>query len=198
MKRFFTILVICAIFSFRAQAQEYVDLGLSVNWAAYNIGAESLDDPGKLYLVGTNIEHIQGVKYQKSQVPNFSGDYSGNPQLDMATQTWGSEWRTPTLAEWLELINKCSWKYYKYIDANGKERKGYEITGPNGNKIILPSNYWARNNGCGLYQCSTSFASSARGNLYSFLFSPQKRTIYFLPPYNFTSLGVSYRPVSNK
>lgn len=181
-----------------AQAQEYVDLGLSVNWAAYNIGAESFDDPGKMYLVGTNIEYIQGAKYNKAQIPNFSGDYSGNPQLDMATQVWGSEWRTPTLVEWQELMNKCSWKYYKYIDENGKERKGYEITGPNGNKIILPSNYWARNNGCGLYQCSTFFTSSTRGNLYSFLFSPQKRFTYYLPPYSLTSQGVSYRPVSNK
>lgn len=198
MKRIFTILAICAIFSFRAQAQEYVDLGLSVNWAAYNIGAKSIADAGTLYLVGTNIEYIQGANYKSEQIPNFSGDYSGNPQLDMSTQTWGTEWRTPTLEEWQELMNRCSWKFYKYIDENGKERKGYEITGPNGNKIVLPSNYWARNNGCGLYQCSTSFTSSKRGNLYSFLYSPQKRFMMMIQPFNSTSLGVSYRPVSNK
>ena len=39
--------------------------------------------------------------------------------------------RLPTRAEADELINKCKWEY-------NDRKKGYKVTGPNGNSIFLP------------------------------------------------------------
>lgn len=49
---------------------------------------------------------------------------------DIAKKEWGSSWRMPSISEWNELINKCRWIW---------TGSGYEITGPNGNYIYLPT-----------------------------------------------------------
>lgn len=53
---------------------------------------------------------------------------------DAASFWWGEDWRTPTSAEWNELISKCDWKF----DAN---RRQWVITGKTGESIILKSDY---------------------------------------------------------
>lgn len=53
---------------------------------------------------------------------------------DAATADWGEDWRTPTLAQWLELIDNCTWTW---ATVNGI--KGYTVTGPNENTIFLPA-----------------------------------------------------------
>ena len=159
MKRFFTILTICAIFSFRAQAQEPVDLGLSVNWAKYNVGANSIEDMGICFMGGQTIEYKDTNKCKKQCkdiVMIHIDDYSGNPYYDAATAYWGKKWRTPTLKEWTELIECCTWKWRQYQNDKGVLVKGCEVTGPNGNTIFLP----ARKPGdkyldAGQCQCST-------------------------------------------
>ncbi|MBR3745088.1 MAG: Ig-like domain-containing protein [Bacteroidales bacterium] len=72
---------------------------------------------------------------------------------DAARQNFGGLWRTPTYAEWRELITKCTWKW---TTQNGVS--GTTFTGPNGNSIFLPaagsrsfSNYYNDNWGYGLY-----------------------------------------------
>ena len=55
-----------------------VDLGLSVKWAALNVGADSLDDYGKL------------ASYEEAQ-----------------RLSWEGSWRFPTIEEWNELFDKC-------------------------------------------------------------------------------------------
>ena len=196
MKRFLLLTAFVLTCCFNSKAQEYVDLGLSVNWSAYNIGAKSAEEPGTLFITGSNIEFISGQRMdlKDTPIPRHNSDYSGNPQLDTSTQICGPEWRTPTYAEWHELITKCSWRFYKYRDANGVERKGYEITGPNGNKILLPCNWWATNNA--VYQCSTPDGGTDKMNI--MMFTPKKR---YLQAWEFGKLhafGLSYRPVTNK
>lgn len=87
---------------------EIVDLGLSVKWATCNIGASSPIDAGDGF--------------------TFWGDD------DAAMANWGDAWRTPTQGEMEELLYACTWT--KYMQ-NG-QFKGYTVTGPNGNSIILP------------------------------------------------------------
>ena len=153
-----SVMIIC---SFTAQAQEYVDLGLSVNWAAYNIGAKSIEDTGTRYIGGQITEYPTSpdnkwFRQSKNLIIRHTQDYSGDPQYDAATAYWGEGWRTPKSNEWEELITRCVWKWCQYRNENGIIVKGYEITGPNGNVIFLPANIFNGKyvNGGG-YQCST-------------------------------------------
>lgn len=57
-----------------------------------------------------------------------------DPEDDAATANWGGSWRMPTKAEQDELRTKCTWEWK---ELNGK--KGYKVTGPNGNFIFLPA-----------------------------------------------------------
>ena len=56
------------------------------------------------------------------------------PEDDAAYVNWGSKWRTPTLEQLNELVNKCDWQW---TTRNGV--KGYLVTGLNGNSIFLPA-----------------------------------------------------------
>jgi hypothetical protein len=128
MKKIFTLLIaLCSIIG--ARAQEYVDLGLSVNWAAYNVGATSPYEWGRPYIAGTKATKGKHKIEHKD-------DISGNPEYDAATANWGKEWRTPTYTEWNELTTSCTWTYEK-SKINGKKHYGFRVTGPNGNSIYF-------------------------------------------------------------
>ena len=116
---------------------EYVDLGLSVKWAACNVGASSPEDYGNYYAWG---ETATKAKYTESNSKTYGknmGDISGNPQYDAARANWGGTWRLPTKAEFDELVNKCKWEW---TTQGGK--KGYRVIGPSGNSIFLPAAGW--------------------------------------------------------
>lgn len=53
---------------------------------------------------------------------------------DVAHEKWGGKWRMPTIEEFEELRDKCTWEW-----ALMKGNYGYKITGPNGNYIFLPA-----------------------------------------------------------
>ena len=145
--------------SFNIQAQEYVDLGLSVNWATYNVGAKSIEQLGTIFVMGQIVEwqdHKDFYKQNKHLAVVHAEDYSGNPQYDAATENWDHLWRTPRRAEWQELMDRCTWRWVQYQNETGVLVKGYEVTGPNGNMIFLPE---------GGYQCSTPIVEAAKMNV---------------------------------
>ena len=127
MKRLFVFIGLL-ISVFNVQSQEYVDLGLSVNWATYNVGANSIEEIGETFVSGMDMT-AYCIPYQNKQ--------SGNPEFDVATARWGRGWRTPTMQEWKELIRRCKWKRSKIVLNNGSKIKGYIVTGQNGNTIFL-------------------------------------------------------------
>ncbi|MBE6331613.1 MAG: DUF5119 domain-containing protein [Bacteroidales bacterium] len=53
---------------------------------------------------------------------------------DAARAIWGGNWRIPTSAEWDELVSNCTW-----TDTTLYGVDGFEVKGPNGNTIFLPS-----------------------------------------------------------
>lgn len=55
------------------------------------------------------------------------------PTDDVAFQKLGEGWRIPTIEEYNELIDKCTWEW---SIENG--HFGYKIIGKNGNSIFLP------------------------------------------------------------
>ena len=137
--------------------REYVDLGLSVKWATCNVGASSPEDYGDFFAWGeTNPKYDYSDSNYIIGTKNIA-DWSGNAQYDAARGHWGSLWRTPTLKEIEELKDQCEWKWcdsYKGVS-------GYEVIGPNGNRIFLPaagSRYGTSRHSFGdygYYWCST-------------------------------------------
>ncbi len=115
-----------------------VDLGLSVKWAGWNVGASSPEQYGGFYAWGETEEksvyHYDTYKYYNSKTGfiNIGSSISGT-QYDVAHVKWGNGWRMPTKEELEELETKCTWTGYTY---NGV--KGCKVTGPNGNSIFLP------------------------------------------------------------
>ncbi len=110
-----------------------VDLGLSVKWAAYNVGASSPEEYGGYYSWGeTREKSVYNSSTYKYNNKNIGTDISGT-QYDVARVKWGSNWRMPTFKEFNELREKCTWQSYTF-----KRVKGELVTGPNGNKIFLP------------------------------------------------------------
>ena len=60
---------------------------------------------------------------------------------DAARENCGEEWRTPTEAEFKELMEQCTWEWTTMNDVNG-----YKVTGTNGNFIFLPAAGFYGNN----------------------------------------------------
>lgn len=56
-----------------------------------------------------------------------------DPEDDAARQNWGGLWRMPTLSEFQELENNCTWEWSRQNTVYG-----YKITGSNDNWIFLP------------------------------------------------------------
>ena len=129
---------------------EYVDLGLSVNWATMNIGASTPEDYGVYFAWGEttpkNTYDMATYKWSNS-VTSALTKYNTDPIIgivdnittlelldDAANASWHGSWRMPTAAELTELMAKCTWSW---TTQNGKN--GYEVTGPNGNSIFLPA-----------------------------------------------------------
>ena len=95
-----------------------VDLGLSVKWAACDLGS--------------SLPYISGSEY-------YGGDFVGHglknicgTQFDPATKTLGEKWRMPTRQEMEELLSDCTWSYRVFHNVGG-----WFITGPSGKTIFL-------------------------------------------------------------
>ena len=122
---------------------EYVDLGLSVKWATFNVGATSPEDYGDYYAWGetmpkdiyswTNYKWCDGTQNNMTKYNATDGKTTLEPADDAATVNWGDDWRMPTKAEMQELFDNCTWTEETHHAING-----YLVTGPNGNSIFLP------------------------------------------------------------
>lgn len=125
-----------------------VDMGTSVMWASFNLGAE--DEPGA---TTETVSLLKGIcvmwganqdtggygssaytAYNKgfaggtppSQLP-IGYNFTGDPLYDAAANLWGGEWRTPTEAEWRELFSACTYKSAGGIITFTSKRTGNTI-----------------------------------------------------------------------
>ena len=110
---------------------EAIDLGLSVKWASWNVGASAPEEFGDHFAWGETEPHLwdydwvsykwcngDGEKLTK-YCPSNKADYwdgAGSPdgkivldlEDDAARANWGGSWRMPTKTEWEELKNNCT------------------------------------------------------------------------------------------
>lgn len=137
-----------------------VDLGLSVNWAGWNVGASSPEEYGDFFAWGETspqsgdwVYTLSSYRYHTgSDYINIGSNISGT-QYDAARVNWGGSWCMPTKAECEELKNKCIWEWISYNGINGMK-----VTGPNGNSIFLPATG---------YRYDMLFERGRRGNYWS-------------------------------
>ncbi len=170
---------------------KFVDLGLSVKWAAWNLGASAPEDYGDYFAWG---ETEPKSVYNWTTYKWCNGDYdkltkyctnsscwgSSNPmdyktvldtEDDAASVNWGGSWRMPTDAEWTELRNNCTWTWTS--DYNGTGIAGRVVAASNGNSIFLPAAgymdeidlYTAGYHGC--FWSSSNFGDKLRFVLFS-------------------------------
>ncbi|MBO5951988.1 MAG: hypothetical protein J6Q08_04640, partial [Bacteroidaceae bacterium] len=129
---------------------EYVDLGLSVMWASYNVGANSPEETGDLfawgevtpkneYTDGNYIYENDAYEYIK-YVNDSTNIYFDNKITldkcdDAARYNMGGNWRMPTVEEFKELIQNATFTYTTYKGVDGVRI----FSKINGNSIFLPS-----------------------------------------------------------
>jgi hypothetical protein len=142
----------CAVTVTRPSSRpEAVDLGLSVKWATFNLGASSPEEYGDYYAWGEtstkndyswdtykwcNGSYNTLTKYNiLSNYGTVDNKITLELSDDAAHVTWGDNWRMPTDAEWTELRENCTWIW---TTQNGKN--GYKVASKtNGNSIFLPA-----------------------------------------------------------
>lgn len=111
---------------------EYVDLGLSVQWATYNVGADSPTEYGDYFAWG---ETETKKAFSEETYTFILSPDALTRGYDAAAANWGEGWRMPSKKEANELCDECTFVRKKI---NGVA--GLLITGPNGNSIFLPAN----------------------------------------------------------
>ena len=190
--------------------KEAVDLGVSVKWATCNIGATKPEDYGNYYAWG-EITTKSTYDWSTYKYANGSNDaltkYCNNSSYgnngftdelttleagdDAATQNWGGNWRMPTIDEWQELIDKCTWTWTTKNSVNG-----YEVKATNGNSIFLPAagcRYSDELDGAGSdgYYWSSSLYTYGPDNAQLVYFYSDYHSTYFY----YRGYGRSVRPV---
>lgn len=145
------------IFEDSGAVGEAVDLGLSVKWASWNVGASSPEEYGDYFAWGeteskldydwATYKYCNGsndslIKYNtKSSYGTVDNKTTLEPEDDVAHVKWGGTWRMPTYEEWTELRDNCSWTWTN--DYNGTGIAGQIVTsnkaGYTDKSIFLPA-----------------------------------------------------------
>ena len=114
---------------------EAVDLGLSVKWASFNVGAQFPEEFGMYFAWGdlypkrsgewSSYKWCKGVDYSLTKYNNDSklGDVDNKTQLeitdDAANFYLGGDWRMPTQEDFNELLNNCDCEWTTQNGVNG-------------------------------------------------------------------------------
>ena len=192
----------------------YVDLGLSVNWGTYNLGANVPEEAGDYYAWG-EIEPKEEYSWatykwcgdgssQNIKKYNTKGAYGKADNLtvlqaedDAATVQRGSRWRIPTQAEWEELYNNCT-----CLETTENGIKGLRVTGKNEMSIFIPyTGYYVEktlNETNKPFYWSSNLNEDPRYATYPYLSYSSWYGKWFLEMHaSDRSTGMSIRPVMN-
>ena len=129
---------------------QMVDMGLSVKWAAWNVGANSPEQYGDYFAYGEikpktdytllNYEwlyygYLDGEDLDEWEYYLKLGANISGTNYDAAHVNWGDKWRMPSRAEWQELFNNST---KVWTSVNGVEGARF-TSNINGNSIFIPA-----------------------------------------------------------
>ena len=140
---------------------EAVDLGLSVKWASFNLGADSIEGSGDYYAWGEtetksrytweNYRLRAGGSYYEDDITYTKYNTAGKRGLidnkilleesdDVAHVKWGGSWRLPTQMEFRELLdtNNCTWTWVTRKGVDGFQVTS-KRTGFTDKSVFLPA-----------------------------------------------------------
>ncbi len=131
-------------------ANQTVDLGLSVKWASYNVGADEPLGRGQYFawaeIVGNRGNYVDDAyNYALDKDPLFekgivNTNWDLTAQYDAATAIWGEEFRMPTPEEVQELIDNSVMKWEVVDLGGGKFVEGILVrSNMNDNLLFLPA-----------------------------------------------------------
>jgi len=160
---------------------DYVDLGLSVNWATMNIGATETTGSGDQFAWGetTSKSSYSWANYKYGSSAEDMTKYNvtdGKTVLeatdDAAAVHWGGPWRMPTKKEFDELLSYCTWQWYGKDNTEFNGMCGYKILsnrhGYTDKFIFLPlTDYSTSDNGWAVYWSSTGYDGGNTGPSFS-------------------------------
>ena len=142
-----TLSLILILFPVMTLAQPAaVDLGLSVKWAACNLGADAPEASGEYYAwaVATPKQEYSWDSYAWGRDTwesltkynaGFRLGYLMEKEDDAAAAALGAGWRIPTDPEWRELLSECDWTWCSQGGVNG-----YKVSSRSGGaSIFLPA-----------------------------------------------------------
>ena len=118
---------------------EIVDLGLSVKWAKWNMGAKSESDYGGYFGWGDPTGELFSNDVTDYAKGLTTKDIGGT-KYDIARAQWGGKWRLPTTKE-LKELEKCTWSFTS--NYNDKGIAGW-IVSNNGKQLFFPRAGWRR------------------------------------------------------
>ncbi len=169
------------------KVDKYVDLGLSVKWAAWNVGATTSTGYGNYYAWGetatkssyswSNYKYCNGsyntqTKYCYDRNSGYNEFTDSIANLELSDDAayihsqWGENWRMPTEEEWNELLTNCTWVWTTI-----NSTKGYKVTskipGYTDNYIFIPASGY-----------KTSSSSSSTGTTTTMYWSSTLDTDY--------------------
>ena len=168
---------------------DYVDLGLSVNWATFNVGAITPEGSGALYAWGeietkdsyTSLNYKYADKYQEEMTQLALSD-------DVAHEKWGDNWRMPSEKEFQELKNNCNWKRTILNGTTGYVVSS-KITGFTDRFIFLPETEVSYRDSKGVYWSNSNYVD---WHQYEYAYAYEFNYGLTLIPRN---AGCSVRPV---
>jgi len=171
---------------------QVVDLGLSVKWGSFNLGASSVTDFGGYFGWGDVTETLtvndRGALYASGK---FNTSIGGDVAYDIVAKELGGHWRMPTAKE-IEELNSCTITFVKDYQNTGV--KGWLFT-RNGNSLFFP---------CAGYQDTggledTQFAYIWSDSTYNSTYQAYSYRIYdnvsVKPANSMRNLHLSLRPV---
>lgn len=187
-----------------------------LKWAKCNLGASKPSDYGDYYAWGEtapkkiyNWVTYKWMKAGQSEAKyitkytiadgetggiwyDSSGAFIGDNKTalvaadDAATAKLGSPWRMPTIDEFQELIDKCTWTWTTQDGVNG-----YQVDGPNGNAIFLPAGYLV----IGSYRAGYYWSSSLSTTESDCAYSLDLNSDHYFIARTYRYFGCTVRPV---
>ena len=102
------------------------------DWSSYKWMQDGGSDYTSINKYAMADENTSGIWYQNGA---FVGDGLSvlEAEDDAASVLWGDSWRSPSPADYQELIDECTWNYTSISGMYGME-----VVGPNGNSIFIP------------------------------------------------------------